>query len=717
MNSEKSLGERFLPDLMKGAIALEHLHRYCFALQFVGDREVLDIASGEGYGSAMLATRSKRVIGVDIDEGVIEQARARYSGAGLAFQQGSCASIPLANASVDVVVSFETIEHHNQHEEMLDEIKRVLRPAGLLVISSPDKFEYSDRPGFSNPFHVLELYAGEFEQLLRSRFKHVLLLRQRVLAGSWLLQDEANASLEFFDASTSSGPAARLTKAPYLVAVASDSELPSIAGGVLEEDVLQLAAPVIQDANRRATALIRALAAPDSNLLRQSLDDEWYLRTNVDLTAEGLDRHAHWMANGADEGRLPAEDLVALARGLVAEQLGNMTERRSDASTPLEFGHLAKLEVLLEQLKSDKEYQYPEQVRSLHDRLESEGQAAAEREAGLQAKLAAASERERHLQRQLEDELTRSQAERAREAALQQELAVTCEQLRADLKAAQDLHRVEIRGMQAASAQAEQALQSRLGELTALLNAALAREQAACALREEQLKDLERGKADLLSTIASMEAQFKQRALEREAMFQQLLLEMQSGMQKQVAETERALSAQLATLAAEFGDQVQEMQASFRAQEAEREGRHRQELLQAADKLSAVERERAEQVAEAKADAFARELATEQAKHLHAMKEAALLNELASARNELVAFEAASQQQAKHASIERQALLDTAQELQTRLSLMQSSASWRWTAPFRALRRGESSASKGAEPTPVSLSAPAPRSKEDGPEQ
>ena len=109
----KFTGERFLPNI-DGAIALEHLHRYLVASLYVHNKDVLDIASGEGYGSAMLARNAKTVIGVDISEDAIAHATARYAAKNLEFRAGNAAKIPLEDASVDVVVSFETIEHQDR---------------------------------------------------------------------------------------------------------------------------------------------------------------------------------------------------------------------------------------------------------------------------------------------------------------------------------------------------------------------------------------------------------------------------------------------------------------------------------------------------------------------------------------------------------------------------------------------------------------------------
>jgi ubiquinone/menaquinone biosynthesis C-methylase UbiE len=165
-------GERYVPGV-GGDIELEHLHRYMIARELAKDKVVLDIACGEGYGSNLLAMVASHVVGVDIVEDVIAGARNKYRQDNLTFKVGSCTDIPLENSSVDLVVCFETIEHHDKHREMLAEIKRVLLPNGILIISSPDKYEYSDKPNYSNPFHVKELYRNEFEDLVTEYFEKV----------------------------------------------------------------------------------------------------------------------------------------------------------------------------------------------------------------------------------------------------------------------------------------------------------------------------------------------------------------------------------------------------------------------------------------------------------------------------------------------------------------------------------------------------------------
>jgi len=219
-------GERFVPQIT-GNIKYEHLHRYALALDLAEGRSVLDIASGEGYGSALLAKRADHVIGVDIDVDSVNHAQAQYGHlTNLKFLAGSCSAIPVADASIDVVTSFETIEHHDQHEEMMHEIKRVLRADGLLIISSPNRLVYSDEPNYTNPFHVKELYYEEFLDLLKRHFQQVHIYGQRLAVGSCItslgFSDRQEIRAFSGDIHSLSNVASYFPSPMYFVAVCSD---------------------------------------------------------------------------------------------------------------------------------------------------------------------------------------------------------------------------------------------------------------------------------------------------------------------------------------------------------------------------------------------------------------------------------------------------------------------------------------------------------------
>ena len=165
-------GERFIPGT-RGEIWIEHWHRYHFASRWSAGRRVLDIACGEGYGSALLARNAAHVTGVDLSAAAVEHARQAYGALGNTdFREGSCARIPLPDASIELVVSFETLEHMDDHEAFIEEIARVLTPDGVLLMSCPNKEEYSDKRGFTNEFHVKELYRDQLDALVRRRFAH-----------------------------------------------------------------------------------------------------------------------------------------------------------------------------------------------------------------------------------------------------------------------------------------------------------------------------------------------------------------------------------------------------------------------------------------------------------------------------------------------------------------------------------------------------------------
>lgn len=240
-------GERLVPDAQNASVMVEHLHRYAFASLYCKGKMVLDIASGEGYGSHIISKVAKQVTGVDIDESVIAYAQKEYVANNLSFKTGRADKIPMPDASVDVVVSFETIEHHDKHEEMMKEVKRVLRPDGLFIISTPEKKYYTDETGYNNPFHVKELYQHEFEALLKKYFKNLSMVAQQSgmisvlyptvntdIKESWL----AKGNTQNVEVLTSTQPL-------YLVALASDQQVQYHSLSFFKDN------SIVEDINRR----------------------------------------------------------------------------------------------------------------------------------------------------------------------------------------------------------------------------------------------------------------------------------------------------------------------------------------------------------------------------------------------------------------------------------------------------------------------------------
>ena len=216
-------GERFIPGV-PGEIAYEHCHRYAFARQFARGRRVLDAACGVGYGSALMADTAADVLGIDIDAGVVADAVASYaSRRNLRFETASVTAIPLPDASVDLVVSFETIEHIGADDQlrMLAEFARVLAPGGLLILSSPNRVEYSELRNYQNPFHVHELDRDGLAQLLHGDFPAQQWYRQRRYLGSALWADAAGPGFEALAGNTEAVRSAALPEALYFVVIAA----------------------------------------------------------------------------------------------------------------------------------------------------------------------------------------------------------------------------------------------------------------------------------------------------------------------------------------------------------------------------------------------------------------------------------------------------------------------------------------------------------------
>ena len=137
-------GERVIPGLVDPDLWNEHVARYVFASRFAAGRRVVDAGCGTGYGTARLAATAASAIGLDASSEAVAYAREHYSAENISFLQASCAALPLASASADLIVSFEVIEHIDCWQEFLVETRRVLGDTGLLIISTPNRDYYTE---------------------------------------------------------------------------------------------------------------------------------------------------------------------------------------------------------------------------------------------------------------------------------------------------------------------------------------------------------------------------------------------------------------------------------------------------------------------------------------------------------------------------------------------------------------------------------------------
>ena len=189
--------ERFEPAEAAGRIAYEHLHRYAICRERAAGQRVLDVACGAGYGTSILAEVASEAVGVDIDAAVIRRASSKYKRDNLRYVAADCTDMPFADASFDVVVANEMIEHIEDQDGFLKEAKRVLTPGGRLLVSTPNKPIYN-RYKSPNPFHVAEMTIAEFGQLLKRHFAHVHLtgMRMALVSAAFDLESKRCASDE-----------------------------------------------------------------------------------------------------------------------------------------------------------------------------------------------------------------------------------------------------------------------------------------------------------------------------------------------------------------------------------------------------------------------------------------------------------------------------------------------------------------------------------------
>lgn len=150
-----------------------HVARYSLAKAFCRGAKVLDVASGEGYGSHLLSKwGASEVHGVDVSEEAVARAKSKFGDDKCQFwcEQGENLCSIFSDHTFDLIVSIETIEHVTNPDMFLKNLKRLLKPTGVLVLTCPN--DYWKFPGeqIGNPYHLKKYTYQDFLDMAQNHF-------------------------------------------------------------------------------------------------------------------------------------------------------------------------------------------------------------------------------------------------------------------------------------------------------------------------------------------------------------------------------------------------------------------------------------------------------------------------------------------------------------------------------------------------------------------
>jgi ubiquinone/menaquinone biosynthesis C-methylase UbiE len=283
-------GERAIPGLVDANLLNEHRARYRFAACFAAAHfaakppVVLDAGCGSGYGAAELS-QAASVTGTDISADAILYARQNFARPGVRFLQAACERLPFRGGCFDLVTAFEVIEHVERWPELLSEARRVLRAAGVLLVSTPNKAYYAESRGDAgpNPYHCHEFEYEEFRDALCAVFPHVRMWTQNHAEAMVFAPSHPDGAM------LEAGGDAVPEHAHFFLAACSQSPLP--ASEVYAW--IPASANLLRERERHISKLEGELAKKDA-WLRHSVENHAELQRAHEETLAELQRQNEW---------------------------------------------------------------------------------------------------------------------------------------------------------------------------------------------------------------------------------------------------------------------------------------------------------------------------------------------------------------------------------------------------------------------------------------
>jgi SAM-dependent methyltransferase len=401
-------GERLIPGEVDIDLLNEHMARYHFAARLARGKRVLDAGCGAGYGSAELADVAESVTAVDIAPEAVEYARAHYALPNLAFHQASCTALPFASGAFDLVVAFEVIEHLEKWRDFLEEVRRVLAPAGQLIVSTPNRLYYTESRGTggANPFHVHEFDFDEFTAELRQFFPYVSMFLENHIEGVTFQPREPGNTVEARVDAAEPVPG----ESHFFIAVCAHR--PQVGNPTFV--YVPRVANVLRERERHIAKLEGELATKDQWLDKAQLDLAEFDREHQKLLVmfrqqkEELEQSNHW-----------AEELNAAlaARGARIDELQEELARDQENARQVAAAYNAKIAALEQEGREktqwalDTEARLTAEIRKIADALAQTNTTLEQTERDLQERSAWALRLEEE-KRQLEDQLNMVRASR-----------------------------------------------------------------------------------------------------------------------------------------------------------------------------------------------------------------------------------------------------------------------------------------------------------------